>query len=83
VTVCGETIELKQILPGQGRQGAYRVRGDSHYDVRIEFQSGRALHKEIGYVTNGVDFDDEIVVTDAGIDIVRRSPGNKPLEAGK
>lgn len=69
VTVCGQTIELKSIKPTNSASGSYEVKSDSHYDVRVEFDSGRKLRKEIGYVTNGLDFNHEIVVTDTDIEI--------------
>ena len=67
VTVCGQTIELKDIQPTKSAPGSYKVKFDSHYDIRIEFQSGKKLRKNIGYVTNGLDFHHEIVVTDMDI----------------
>jgi len=70
VTVCGQTIELKEIQPTESATGSYKVKSDSHYDIAIEFQSGKKIHKEIGYVTNGLDFHHEIVVTDTDIEII-------------
>lgn len=69
VTVCGQTIDMKDIQPTKSAQGSYKVKSDSHYDVRVEFQSGKKLHKEIGYVTNGLDFQHVITVTDTDIEI--------------
>lgn len=69
VLVCGQTIELKEIQPGKSRTGVYKVRSDSHYDVRVEFDSGRKLQKEVGYVTNGFDFHHEIAISDTDIEI--------------
>ena len=69
VTVCGQTIELRDIQPTQSAPGSYEVKLDSHYDVKIEFQSGKKLQKGVGYVTTGFDFQDEITVTDTDIEI--------------
>lgn len=69
VTVCGQTIEMKGIQPTKSAQGSYKVKSDSHYDVKVEFQSGKKLQKEVGYVTNGLDFQHEITVTDTDIEI--------------
>lgn len=73
VSVCGQTIELRDIEPAKSAIGAYKVKSDSHYDIRIEFQSGKRLWKELGYVTNGLDFHDRIVVTDTDIVIGERN----------
>ena len=70
VTVCGQTIELKDIQPAQSVPGSYTVKSDSHFDIRVEFQSGKKLQKEMGYVTNGMDFHHEFVVTDTDIEII-------------
>jgi len=72
VTICGQTIDLKDIQPGESVPGSYKVKSDSHYDIGIEFQSGKKLRKETGYVTNGFDYHDEIVVTDADIELINK-----------
>lgn len=69
VTVCGQTIELKNIQPTKSVLGFYGVTSDSHYEIGIEFQSGKRLRKEMGYVTNGFDFYHEIIVTDTDIEL--------------
>jgi hypothetical protein len=69
VMVCGQTIELNDIQPTQSAQGFYKVRSDSHFDIIVEFQSGEKLQRKIGYVTNGFDFQHEMVVTDTDIEI--------------
>jgi len=72
VTVCGQTIELKNITPAHSASGSFRVKADSHYNIGVEFQSGRKLQEEMGYVTSGVDVEDEITITDKGIEITAR-----------
>jgi len=69
VVICGQTIELKDISPSKGAGGSYKVTSDSHYTIQVEFKSGKRLKKETGYVTNGMDFQDEITVTDSDIEI--------------
>lgn len=70
VTVCGQTIELKDIGPNKSASGVFKVKTDSHYDVKIKFLSGKKITKELGYVTTGFDFHDELVVTDMDIYII-------------
>jgi penicillin V acylase-like amidase (Ntn superfamily) len=69
VAICGQTIKLKDIQPNTSAAGFYKVTGDSGYTIEVEFQSGKTLRKETGYVTNGMDFQDEITVTDSDIEI--------------
>jgi hypothetical protein len=67
VTICGQTIELKGLEPGASTTGQYRVTSDSHFSIDIIFKSGKKLHKDDGYVTNGVEYKHQIVVTESGI----------------
>lgn len=69
VFVCGQAIKFDEIQPNRNVTGSYEIKSDSHYLVRIEFQSGKKLQNEIGYVTNGMDFQHEISVTDTDISI--------------
>ena len=69
VTICGQTIELNDIQLAQSAQGFYKVTSDSHFDITVEFQSGKKLRRETGYVTHGFDYQDEIVVTETNIEI--------------
>lgn len=47
VTVCGQTIELKRIQPSNSASGSYDVKSDSHYDVRVEFDSGKNSERKL------------------------------------
>jgi len=67
VTICGQTIELKDIQPNTSAVGSY------------EFLSGKTLQKETGYVTNGVDFQHEIVVADSDIEITDTKVSSPPI----
>ncbi len=69
VTICGQKIELVNIQPGESASGSYDVKSDSHYTITLEFQSGKIMREEVGYVTNGMDFQHEITVTSSTIEI--------------
>ena len=69
VSICGQVIELEDIQPTKNAVGSYKVTCEGHYDIRIEFQSGKKFQKEIGYVTGGFNYWHEILVTDSGIEI--------------
>lgn len=70
VTVCGQTIEFKDIKPGHSAPACYAVGGDDHFVIDVELASGRRLKKEDGYVTSGMDFHHEIVVTDSTAELI-------------
>ena len=74
VTICGQKIELTDLLPNEIASGAYEVTSDSHYSIAVQFQSGKALQQEIGYVTNGMDFHHEITITNSTILIAEHYP---------
>jgi len=69
VVICDQEIELHDIPPGNSASGFYDVKFDSHYSVKIEFQSGKELRGEVGYVTNREDIKHVITVTDSDIQI--------------
>lgn len=70
VEICGQTIQVTDVQPSKSATGSYEVKADSHYTIQVEFQSGKKLRKETGYVTRGMDFKHEISVSDSGIEIV-------------
>jgi hypothetical protein len=73
VLICGQTEHFEQIDVRQMKTGTYHVTTDSHYDVKVEFRSGRILERKLGYVTNGLNFDDELTVSDADIEITSKN----------
>jgi hypothetical protein len=75
ITVCKQKIEFRGVPMGQRTQGHYQIRGDSHYDLKITFESGRKMEGNLGYVTSGVDVFDEFIVTDLEIQFARRKAG--------
>lgn len=79
VTICGQTIQLRDIQPNSNAVGSYEVKFDSHYTIQVEFQSGKTLQKEMGYVTNGADFQHEIVVADSDIEITDTKVSSRPM----
>jgi hypothetical protein len=73
VTICNQTNDFHDIPSGKRVAGTYKVTSDSHFVVEVEFSSGRKLRKEDGYVTNGIDFRHEIIVTESGIQVASRT----------
>ena len=73
VVICGQTERFEKIDILQTRAAKYRVTGDSGYHVKVAFQSGRTLERDVGYVTNDLNFDDELIITDNNIEIVSKN----------
>jgi len=67
VKVCGQSIEFSNIPHLKSVVGSYMVKSDSHFDIVVKFNNGKEIHKQIGYVTNGVNFRYEIIVTETDI----------------
>jgi len=63
VTVLDQSFEFGKVDAGRTVSGAINIETDSHYVVKINFSNGERLEKEIGYMTRGFDFEDEITVT--------------------
>lgn len=65
--MCRQTIEVTDVEPRGSASGSYRVNCEGDYRIEVNFASGRNLETQTGYITGGVDFQDEIIVTDAEI----------------
>ncbi len=46
VTICGQTIELKDIQPNTRAVGSYEVKFDSHYTIQVDFSLERHSRKK-------------------------------------
>jgi hypothetical protein len=64
VQICHQKFEFGEIPPGEARTATFKIRTDSHYDVAVEFKSGRAIDAHVGYVTSGANFNDKLIVKD-------------------
>jgi hypothetical protein len=72
VNICDQTIEFKSIQTNKSASSSYEITCENYYTIQIEFLSGKKLKKEAGYVTSGVNIQDEITVTDSDIKITDR-----------
>ncbi|OFZ78931.1 MAG: hypothetical protein A2583_12565 [Bdellovibrionales bacterium RIFOXYD1_FULL_53_11] len=69
VVICGQTIEVRALQQGQATTRNFKSGCEGHYTVRVQFQSGRQLNKDVGYVTGGLDIRDVIVVTSSNVEL--------------
>lgn len=69
IQLCGELGNAKNIRPKDTGQLILKVHRDCGYQVEVEFDSNETLNKQVGYVTNGLDFNDQIIVTDSDINM--------------
>ena len=67
LTVANKTFALRDLKHGADANFCFDIRTDSHYQIAITFESGRAMKKDVGYVTHGFDFDDRLVIEDQDI----------------
>jgi hypothetical protein len=75
IDICGQHFAAKDLAPHTNTVLNYRVGGrPAGYDVVVRFASGRELRKEVGYVTDGFDFQDTIIVTDTAVTLGIREP---------
>jgi hypothetical protein len=69
IKVGKQLFEFTDIVVGDEFTESYSVLVDSHYEIKITFESGESFQKSIGYMTNGFDYDHSIIVTDDDIKI--------------
>ena len=66
--VCKQKFTVQPLKPSDTQVIYYKVKSDSHYGIVVNLKSG-TLRKQLGYVTNGRDFDDTLVVNNDGISL--------------
>jgi len=69
VVLCGQKVEMANLEMSEAAQATYRITCEGHYSIDVEFQSGRRLQKEVGYVTSGFDFHHRLHVTASDVEL--------------
>lgn len=69
VKICEQSFKFSDVRPGKRVTGTYAVNSDSDYVIHVEFESGKQLEAQTGYVTAGVHFQHEISVNEIKIQI--------------
>ena len=69
--VCGQKFLFGEIEQEKTKAIQYKVRSDSQYKLEVEFNSGRKLEKELGYVKSGLDFEDILTLNDHEVSVTR------------
>ena len=67
--VCDQNFKFGEIELGKSKTIQYKVRSDSHFKLVVEFNSGRKLAKEVGYVTSGRDFKHILTLNDHDVSV--------------
>ena len=71
IEVCNQQLKFKDIKQGGSVGLHYKIKSDSHYKIMVKFKSGNTLIKNLGYVTNGDDFKDTLILKDNDIELQR------------
>lgn len=69
IEIGSEALDMEAIKPGETRSGSFKIDGDAHFTITVEFLNGGRLVREIGYVTSGFDFQHIITVSENDISI--------------
>ncbi len=64
VVICGQRFDFDNLRSNEFRTFLYQIAGcpGQDYRVAVTFESGDAIIRRVGYVTNGFDFSDEVIV---------------------
>ena len=71
VNVAGKVFAFENIEPGATVTGTYRP-SDSVFVVRVTMSSGKVFDGSAGYITNGITYRHDVVVSDSGIKVFDR-----------
>jgi hypothetical protein len=66
--VCGQFFLIDPIKNGNFQTIKFKVKSDSSYNITIHLKSS-TIKESLGYVTNGIDFEDTIIVNESGISL--------------
>jgi len=67
IEICGQLIYFDSLKSSTYKSFIFHVNSDSHYKIILDFSSGKRLARELGYVTNGLNFRDTLIVTNGDI----------------
>ena len=70
VSICHQTFTFKDVKPRSTITQSYKITGDSSFEVSIKTASGKTTAAADGYVTNGMDFQHNIIFTDQSVKII-------------
>jgi len=66
VDVSDHEQTIKNMLNGKRAKFIFQGIHDAHYVLNGEFSDGTKIHGEIGYVTDGMDFNDSFEIHEGG-----------------
>ncbi len=69
VSICNETLEFLNLKSGAVVSGSYTIKGDCHFEITVQFDSGKKIEKKYGYVTNGFDYSHQIEISDSMVKV--------------
>lgn len=61
VKVWNQEFALGLLAPGDAKKITIRDFGDSNWQISGRWKSGDIIREEVGYITHGMDFTDQIV----------------------
>lgn len=69
VEICDQSFNFNNLEVGEHNVGMFEVTSDDHYKIMVVFSNNKSLSRNIGYVTNGLDFNHRIIIKDADINL--------------
>ena len=67
IKIAGKDFIYEDIKINGYVNGTYLISSDSSYIIEVLFKSGLKLKQQVGYITNGMNFNHVIVITDIDI----------------
>jgi hypothetical protein len=67
--VCRQHFALGRVEPGSSASFTFKASFDSAYSVRATLASGQTVSGQVGYVTSGMVFDQELLISSDRVDL--------------
>jgi hypothetical protein len=71
--VCRQRFAVPATEPDGTASFTFKASFDSAYRLRVDLQSGHTVTGEVGYVTRGLGFDDELLIHDSRVELGTRA----------
>lgn len=67
IEVCGQKFSINNLEQGKEQLIFHKISGDSGYHVTVEFESGKKVSGEFGYVTDFLESENDVEISDNNI----------------
>ncbi|MFH2138613.1 MAG: hypothetical protein ABII88_08900 [Candidatus Omnitrophota bacterium] len=69
IKVCNQVLEIGSLNKNESKELYFFIGAESHYEVKVVFNTNKILNKELGYIGPMMTVDDLLIVTNDEINL--------------